>query len=39
MTEFDLAIYEIDLYGFTIVEGVMTQEEVSSFLEVLIRLD
>ena len=29
MTEFDLAIYEIDLYGFTIVEEVMTQEAVS----------
>ena len=39
MTKFDIATYEIDLYGFTIVEEVMTQEEVASFLEVLIRLD
>ena len=37
MSEYQQAIYEIDLYGFTIVKEVLTPDEVASLTEALIR--
>ncbi|SVC62959.1 uncharacterized protein METZ01_LOCUS315813, partial [marine metagenome] len=37
MSEFQQAIYEIDLYGFTIVKEVLSPDEVASLTEALIR--
>lgn len=39
MTEFDNAVYELDVYGFTIVESVLTAEQVAEMRGVLIRLN
>ena len=39
MTEFDNAVYELDVYGFTIVESVLTAEQVAKMRRVLIRLN
>ncbi len=39
MTEFDNAVYELDVYGFTIVESVLTAEQVAEMRRVLIRLN
>ena len=39
MTEFENAVYELDVYGFTVVEGVMSADEVESMRRVLIRLN
>ena len=39
MTEFDQALQEIDLYGFTIVKDVLSPEEVASHREILMRLE
>ena len=37
MSEYQQAIYEIDLYGFTIVKEVLSPDEVASLTEALIR--
>lgn len=39
MTELENAVYEIDLYGFTVIHDVMTTEEIAACREALIRLD
>ncbi len=39
MTEFDNAIYELDVYGFTVVEGVLSNDQVASMRKVLMRLN
>ncbi len=39
MTEFDNAVYELDVYGFTIVESVLIAEQVAEMRGVLIRLN
>lgn len=38
MTEFEHAIYELDVYGFTVVECVLSAEQIESMREVLARL-
>ena len=38
MTEFENAVYELDVYGFTVVEGALSGDEVESMRRVLIRL-
>ena len=39
MTETELAIQEIEIYGFTILERVLTEKEANEMREVLIRCD
>ena len=39
MTEFENAIYELDLYGFTVVERVLTSDQIATMREVLVRLN
>jgi len=39
MTEFDNAVYELDVYGFTIVESVLTAQQVAEMRGVLLRLN
>ena len=39
MTEFENAVYELDLYGFTVVERVLTSGQVASMREALVRLN
>ena len=39
MTEKEQAIYELDVYGFTIATEVLTPQEVDAFRDALIRLD
>ncbi|MDE2848622.1 MAG: hypothetical protein OXO51_18095, partial [Gemmatimonadota bacterium] len=38
MNEFENAVYELDLYGFTVVERVLSDDQVESMRRVLIRL-
>ena len=39
MTEFENAVYELDVYGFTVVERVLTSEQSESMRSVLMRLN
>ncbi len=39
MTELENAIYELDLYGFTVVEQVLTPEQIEALRKSLIRLN
>ncbi len=38
MTEFENAVYELDTYGFTVVEHVLTDDQITSMRETLMRL-
>lgn len=38
MTEFENAVYELDVYGFTAVERVLTDDQIASMRETLMRL-
>ena len=39
MTEFENALYELDVYGFTVVESVLSGDQIESMRRVLIRLN